>query len=69
MVNAIAAQSYDNIYQQLKDLQMQKLKESQEQAQHLQSKLQPPVKLKSYCDQVLKSISLNIFLHLAYLLT
>ena len=65
MVNAIAAQSYDNIYQQLKDLQMQKLKESNEQAEQLKSKLHPPVELNSYCNQVDSSIS-TMFLASAY---
>ena len=52
MVNAVAAQSYDNIYNQLKDLQLNKLKESSELAEQLKHKLHPPVELKSYCTQV-----------------
>lgn len=52
MVNAVAAQSYDNIYNQLKDLQLNKLKESSELAEQLKHKLHPPVELRSYCNQV-----------------
>ena len=60
MVNAVAAQSYDNIYQQLKDLQQQKLKESLEQTEQLKTKLHPPVELISYCDQVNHETSFTI---------
>jgi hypothetical protein len=58
-LNAMAAQVYDNLYEQLQQIQNKALEDSKVTAEALQSKLKHPTQLKSYCDQV--SVKSKVF--------